>query len=137
MTDLLVNVDVGDLDLAVRFYTEALGLVLARRLGPDVAELRGASSRVYLIRHAAGSAPFVGASATRAYERHWTPVHLDFVVPDLAGAIRRAESHGAAREGGIRKFDGGRYLVMADPFGNGFCLLEFGHGDDPDPERPA
>jgi hypothetical protein len=23
--------------------------------------------------------------------------------------------------------------VMADPFGNGFCLLAFAHGDYPDP----
>ena len=107
------------------------------RLGPDVAELTGASSRVYLTRHPAGSFPFAGASAPRAYRRHWTPVHLDFVVSDLAVAIQRAESEGAVQEGEIREFDWGRYAVMADPFGNGFCLLAFARGDYPDPATTA
>jgi len=125
MADLLVNIDVDDLEAAVRFYTEAVGLSPGRRLGPDVAELRGASSPLYLIRRAAGTPPFAGAAPAREYRRHWTPVHLDFVVADLPAAIRRAEAAGAAREGEVREFEWGRYLVMADPFGNGFCLLQF------------
>jgi predicted enzyme related to lactoylglutathione lyase len=125
MPDLLVNVDVEDLEGAIRFYTGGLGLHLGRRLGPDVAELRGGPCPVYLIRHAPGSRPFGDAAAPRDYRRHWTPVHLDFVVPELEPAIRRAESAGATREGAIREFAWGRYLVLSDPFGNGFCLLQF------------
>jgi predicted enzyme related to lactoylglutathione lyase len=52
-------------------------------------------------------------------------VHLDFVVTDLEAAIRKVESAGATREGDIREFDWGRYLVLADPFGNGLCVLQF------------
>lgn len=125
MTALLVNVDVPDLEEGIRFYGEGLGLRLRRRLGPDIAELEGAACPVFLIRHAPDSEPFVGARASREFARHWTPVHLDFVVPDLDTAIRAAESAGARREGGLRAFAGGRYLVLADPFGNGFCLLQF------------
>lgn len=125
LPDLLVNIDVGDLERALAFYTEGLGLELGRRLGPDIAELRGASCLVYLTRHAPGSRPFAEAASPRAFGRHWTPVHLDFVVSDLSPAIRRAESAGAMREGEIRDFEWGRYLVMADPFGNGFCILQF------------
>jgi predicted enzyme related to lactoylglutathione lyase len=54
VTDLLVNIDVGDIGRAIDFYTAGLGLTLRRRLGPHI------------------------------------------VV----------------------------YLVMSDPFGNGFCLLQ-------------
>jgi catechol 2,3-dioxygenase-like lactoylglutathione lyase family enzyme len=40
--DLLVNIDVPDLAQAVDFYTRTFGLVVSRRLGPEVAELSGA-----------------------------------------------------------------------------------------------
>lgn len=62
---------------------------------------------------------------------HWTPVHLDFVVDEIEPALLRAEQAGARREGGIREHDWGRYAVLSDPFGNGFCLLQFrGSGYD-------
>jgi lactoylglutathione lyase len=125
MTELLVNIDVDDLEGALRFYDEGLGLHLRRRLGPDVAELEGGGCPVFLTRHPAGALPFAGAATGRSYRRHWTPVHLDFVVPDLDGAVRRAEAAGARREGEVRAYAWGRYVVMADPFGNGFCVLQF------------
>lgn len=124
MPDLLVNIDVDDLERALSFYSEGLGLRLARRLGRDIAELRGSPCPVYLIQHAAGTRPYPGASSPRDFARHWTPIHLDFLVPDLEAAIARAESAGAAREGAIRTFEGGRFQVIVDPFGNGLCLLQ-------------
>jgi predicted enzyme related to lactoylglutathione lyase len=39
--DLLINVDVPDLARAITFYAAAFGLTVARRLGPDAAELSG------------------------------------------------------------------------------------------------
>jgi len=54
--DLLVNIDVDDLDRAVQFYTSAFEVKVGR------IELLGGSAQV------------------RDYRRHWTPVHLDFVV---------------------------------------------------------
>jgi lactoylglutathione lyase len=131
VVELLVNVDVEDLEAAVRFYTEGLGLSFRRRLGPGIVELGGGSSRVFLIEHASGTRPFAGAPAPRTYQRHWTPIHLDLVVPDLEAGVRRAEAAGAKREGEIREFPGGRYRVMADPFGNGFCVLQLEAGDYP------
>jgi predicted enzyme related to lactoylglutathione lyase len=125
MADLLVNVDVSDIEEGIRFYTQGLGLRLLRRLGPDIAELAGASCPVFLTRHATGTHPIPAAAPVRQYGRHWTPVHLDFVVGDFEAAIRRAAAAGAVQEGDIRDFNWGRYLVMADPFGNGFCLPQF------------
>lgn len=122
---LLVNIDVADLEAAVEFYGRALGLHVTRRLGPDIAELGGAASPIYLTKQTAGTPPFAGAKSVRDYRRHWTPVHLDFVVAELEPALTRAEAAGAAREGDIRTFDWGRYAVLADPFGNGFCILQF------------
>ena len=85
----------------------------------------GASSPVYLLCKAQGSAASDAAPVTRDYTRHWTPVHLDFVVADLAAAIARAEAAGAVREGDVHTARWGRIATLADPFGNGFCLLEF------------
>ena len=125
MPDLVVNIDVSDLERAIAFYAQAIGLREVRRLGPDIAELEGSSSPVFLIRHPAGTRPHPGASAGRDYARHWTPVHVDFVVPALEPAVARARAAGARVENEEpRAFPGGRYVVLADPFGNGFCLLE-------------
>lgn len=64
-------------------------------------------------------------------DRHWTPVHLDFVVPDLDAAIDRARLAGATLEGAPTTHAYGRLALLADPFGHGFCLIEFtGRGYD-------
>jgi len=122
---LLVNIDVDDLARAEAFYRDALGLTAGRRFGDGGVEMLGASSPVYLLRKASGTAASDGTSATRDYARHWTPVHLDFVVADLVAAIARAEAAGAKREGDVRTARWGRIATLADPFGNGFCLIEF------------
>jgi lactoylglutathione lyase len=125
MVGLLVNIDVSDLEAALRFYSEGLGLRLRRRIGAEIAELAGAACPVFLTQHERGSSPFRGAATGRSDTRHWTPVHLDFVVADLEAAAATAETAGARREGDVREFDWGRYLVVSDPFGNGLCLLQF------------
>ena len=53
------------------------------------------------------------------------------MAADLAAACRRVEAAGATCEGGIRSASWGRIATFADPFGHGFCLLEFvGRGYD-------
>jgi predicted enzyme related to lactoylglutathione lyase len=129
---LLVNIDVDDLDRAVAFYAEAVGLRPARRFGALGVEMLGAPCPAYLLAKPAGSTPAATAPQQRRdYRRQWTLVHLDFVVPDVAAAVRKAEAAGARLEEGIRTHEWGRLAVMADPFGHGFCLLEFlGRGYD-------
>ena len=122
---LLVNIDVADLARAEAFYRDALGLEAGRRFGDGGVEMLGASSPIYLLSKEPGTIATEAAPATRDYARHWTPVHLDFVVANLAAAIARAEAAGASREGDVRTARWGRIATLADPFGNGFCLIEF------------
>jgi predicted enzyme related to lactoylglutathione lyase len=122
---VLVNIDVPDLERAIRFYSDALGLTLARRLGATGAELVGASSNIYLLEKPLGSLPFPGAPSPRSYLRHWTPVHVDFVCGDIQAAVARAQAAGASLENPIAAYAWGSIAVLADPFGNGFCLVEF------------
>ena len=122
--ELLINIDVPDVDKAIAFYTSALGLKVGRRFARDGVELLGANAPICLLKKPAGSTPTPGA-ARRDYERHWTPVHLDIVVPDLDAALQRARQAGATLEQPVQDRSWGRLANLADPFGHGLCILQF------------
>ena len=126
---VLINIDTPDLAAAEAFYTAAFGLTVGRRFGGEVVELTGWPAPLYLLLKAAGT---VGAGGRpRTYERHWTPVHLDVVVDDIDAALERALAAGAVLEQAVATHSWGRIALMADPFGHGFCLLQFlGRGYD-------
>jgi len=46
----------------------------------------------------------VSAVVTRDYGRHWTPVHIDFVVDDVEAALRRAVDAGARAESPVEAY---------------------------------
>ena len=129
--NLLVNIDVNDLERGIRFYTTAFSLDVTRRFGADGAELSGGSSKIYLLLKAADSEATPTTSQRRGYERHWTPVHLDIIVEDIESAVARAIHAGAILEKPVRTSSWGKIALMADPFGHGFCLVQFlGRGYD-------
>lgn len=125
----IVNIDVQDINKAISFYERGLGLQLIRRLfGDTVAEMGGGPAPIYLIEQPDASAVAPGTSIRRDYKRHWTPVHLDFLVEDIDMTVNQAVSASAVLEGEIKPFAWGKLATMSDPFGNGFCLLEFAEG---------
>lgn len=121
----IINIDVPVLDTAIDFYCEALGLSLNRTIDGSVAELSGASPRIYLLENPPGSSPTVSESSIRQYTRHWTPVHLDFIVDNLEAAAKKALAAGALQENDCVVWRGSRCITFSDPFGHGFCLIEF------------
>ncbi|MCE8022911.1 MULTISPECIES: VOC family protein [Halomonadaceae] len=127
--DFLVNLDVDDLERGIDFYVHAFGLEVGRRFGDDGAELIGGPAPIYLLVKAAGSPAYTTegtASGTqRHYRRHWTPVHLDVVVEDIETAVERAIAAGATQEKPIVTDSWGKLALMADPFGHGFCFVQF------------
>ncbi len=128
---VLVNIDVDDVARASDFYCRALDLRVGRRIGDAAVELLGGSSAIYLLQKTPGTIASPASSQRREYARHWTPVHLDFVVPNIKAAIARAQRAGARPEGEVLNHKWGRIAAMADPFGHGFCLIEFlGRGYD-------
>jgi predicted enzyme related to lactoylglutathione lyase len=128
----LINIDVPDLERAIRFYEEAFGLRLSRKLfGGSVAEMTGTSVPIYLVTKPEGSSPILQSTQGRTYKRHWTPVHLDFVVDNIQMAIEKAERAGAKLEGKRQAFAWGSLATLSDPFGHGLCLLQWsGRGYD-------
>ncbi|MBA3518423.1 MAG: VOC family protein [Rhizobiales bacterium] len=130
MPDYLVNIDVDDLEKAIAFYQAAFGLTLGRHFGADAVELNGGPAPIYLLAKPAASPAFTAAAGqppaqARAYSRHWTPVHLDFVVADIQAALERAIAAGALPEGPVKTSKWGHLALLSDPFGHGFCLIEF------------
>lgn len=126
----IVNLDVPDVAAAEAFYTEAFSLRAGRRLGPGAVELLGGPTPLYLLQNDAGSAATQDGDV-RDYERHWTPLHLDWVVDDIEAAVVRVVAAGATLEQSVRERRWGRIAVLSDPFGHGFCLIQFsGEGYD-------
>ncbi len=129
--DLRICIDVDDMPRAVAFYTDGLGLQTGRRLRNDWVEILGAGRPIDLLLNASGTQPVKGQPGLRNYQRHWTPVHLDFVVDDIDAAVARLLAHGAALEASVAERPYGRIAGLADPFGHGLDLLEFkGRGYD-------
>ena len=79
---IIINIDVPELGPAIAFYTAALGLAHSRTLDDDVAELTGPRPLSMYCRKP-GNRAVKAPPVERDYQRHWTPVHFDLVVPTL------------------------------------------------------
>lgn len=129
--NLLVNLDVDDLEKAIGFYSLVFELKIGRRFGTSGVEMLGSSAPIYLLTKAPGTPVSPAALQCRSYERHWTPVHLDFVVEEIESAVQKAISAGAQLEKPVTTHAWGKLALMADPFGHGFCFVQFlGRGYD-------
>jgi catechol 2,3-dioxygenase-like lactoylglutathione lyase family enzyme len=118
-----VSIDVPQLDEGLRFYRDALGLEEIARPIATYVILKCGSSQIGLIEKSLGTKPAPGADDVRRYQRHWTPVHIDFHVDDFEGFLAKALNAGARCE---QKFNvPGRPPIAfcSDPFGHGFCVV--------------
>jgi predicted enzyme related to lactoylglutathione lyase len=122
VTKLRICIDVPDVTRAVDFYSRTFGLASVARDG--FVELVGAPVPIDILPRQAGSTTAPPANATRTYERHWTPLHLDFVVDDVDAAVARAVALGATLEAGPIDLPFARSAQLSDPFGHGLCILQ-------------
>jgi predicted enzyme related to lactoylglutathione lyase len=125
ITGSLINIDVPDIKKAEAFYCGVFDLKIVRRLDPTAVELSGLGVPCFLLQKTAGTEAFRGDSCKRNYSRHWTPIHLDITVTNIQKVYDRAVAAGAKAESEIREAPYGKIAVMSDPFGHGFCLIEF------------
>jgi len=121
MIKISVSIDVSNLKTAEAFYVEALGCKKIRDQGGMVV-LSVENSDIYLQEKAAGTKPLVSSSDSRDYERHWTPIHLDFLCDNVDELVLKVIELGGLHEGG-ESGEWGSIAYCADPFGNGFCLI--------------
>ena len=123
MTKISVCIDVSEMEKAIQFYTKALDCKLVEKK-EQYTELLADGLTIYLAENAAGTNPLMNGKVTRNYDRHWTPVHLDVHVSDLEKHVSMVEQLGGIKEG-EQSGDWGSIAFCADPFGNGFCLMQY------------
>jgi len=124
MLEVSVSIDVPDLERGLQFFSSALGFEKVAEPRRGVAIVANGAARLTLLEKPEMSKPSPHTTDMRRYQRHWTPVHLDFHVDDFAAALERAVQAGAIKEQVFESAEYGSAAFCADPFGNGFCLLE-------------
>lgn len=124
MISVSVSVDVPDLQEGVRFYGEAFGFEKISEPHPGVAVVRAGIAQLLLLAKGAGTNPCPAPGVSRHYDRHWTPVHIDFHVDEFKSFLARAISAGATQEQLFEVPGRPAVAFCCDPFGNGFCLIE-------------
>ena len=110
-----ICIDVDDVAAAVRFYGEGIGLEVVKQ-EPDWAQVKVGEQTIWIMKIAAGPS----GAITRSYDRHWTPVHLDFHVKDIDAAITRAVAAGGKLENRRKP----ELANLSDPSGNGVDLVK-------------
>ena len=118
-------IDVTNIQAGLDFYCDGLGLTLKRRLSPRWVELAGANLPIFLLGDRAAVADLGRIKLARSDDRHLTPVHLDFVIANLDEAVGQLLNRGASLDRPVAAREYGKIANMADPFGNGFDLIEF------------
>ena len=123
MPEVHVYIEIDDLERGIEFYVDGLGLSLKRRLTERWVELAGAQMPIHLLARPEPEFETGEHVLHKEFSRHWTPVHLDFVVSDLEAAVERAVRAGATLERRVDHPGFWQMAALADPFGNGFDLI--------------
>jgi len=118
-----ICIDVDNVEKAVAFYGGAVGLKVLKQ-EPGWAKLADGETTFWIMEVPAGSSASPDSAISRNYQRHWTPIHLDFVVADLDAVIKRAIAVGGKLEGKIQERPGKRLANVVDPFGHGLDLVQ-------------
>jgi len=102
---LIIDCEGGDLDTAVDFWSQALGLELKPE-DPDDEKYRSLDN--------GPNAPYVEVQQVD----HPSRVHLDIETDDIDAEVRRLEALGAKKLEKIRT-----WVVMEAPTGQRFCVV--------------
>ena len=118
MLGIEICIDVPDLSQGIRFYADAFGFSKVSEPYPSVAVLNAGEAKITLLQKPEGTKPSPNTRDVRRYDRHWTPVHLDFHVDDIKAALDKALKAGAIKEQFFENPEHGSAAFCADPFGN-------------------
>lgn len=111
-------INVADLDRAIAFWTNALGYIV-RSADPTFAVLTDPNRR------------WSNVSLQRSLEPKHAPnrVHLDLYTDDRDAEVERLKGLGATRIP-WEYAEGHDHIVMADPDGNEFCVIQSPYTQD-------
>jgi predicted enzyme related to lactoylglutathione lyase len=110
--------DCADPEALSDFWTEALGL---QRLG--------AAGSYVLLASPSGALPKLLLQHVDEPKAAKNRMHLDIETTDVDAEVKRLEGIGARRlEHDVRVEHGSRWVILADPEGNEFCVCDGGAG---------
>jgi catechol 2,3-dioxygenase-like lactoylglutathione lyase family enzyme len=109
-----IVIRVDDLELQTEFWEAALGYV--RRIDrADDFILLGPSD---------GAGPHVSLDRVRSTVQIPPRIHLDLYTEDQAGEVERLKGLGATEVHWDKRPADADYVIMADPEGNRFCVVD-------------
>jgi predicted enzyme related to lactoylglutathione lyase len=118
-----LSIDVPSLEHGLRFYRQVFGFVETARPFPTMAVLDANNLTVCMHEKPEGTKSSPDGNDTRRYERHWTPVHIDFHVPDFDQVLAKVRQEEGLVELEFRNQGPKPVAFCSDPFGNGFCVI--------------
>ena len=105
---------VDDLELEATFWATALGDERRPREADDFAQVVSPDR----------SGPNISFDRYRAAERVPPRIHLDLFTEDQAGEVRRLQGLGARQVHWAKRPADADYVIMEDPEGNRFCVID-------------
>jgi predicted enzyme related to lactoylglutathione lyase len=108
-----IVIRVDDLELQTEFWEAALGYVR-----------REMSNDFNLLRPKDGLGPNVSLDQVRSTVQIPPRIHLDLYAEDQAGEVERLKSLGATEVHWDKRPPDADYVIMADPEGNRFCVVD-------------
>lgn len=112
-----IVIRVDDLERQARFWEETLGY--DRRPGDD--------DDFILLRPKDGAGPNVSLDAWPAPVQVPPRIHLDLYADDQSAEVQRLLAIGATEVHWDKRPPDADYVILADPEGNRFCVIDAGH----------
>jgi catechol 2,3-dioxygenase-like lactoylglutathione lyase family enzyme len=109
-----IVIRVDDLERQQAFWTAAL----------DYVGREGDADDFRLLRPRAGDGPNVSLDRVRSTVQVPPRIHLDLYTEDQAGEVRRLLGLGATEVHWDKKPADADYVILADPEGNRFCVVD-------------
>jgi catechol 2,3-dioxygenase-like lactoylglutathione lyase family enzyme len=122
-----VVIRVDDLERQRAFWTAALDYV-AREIGSD---------DFVLLKPRDGSGPNVSLDRVRADVQIPPKIHLDLYSEDQAADVERLKALGATEIHWDKRPPDADYVILADPEGNRFCVIDLHHRPPPPAAAPT
>ncbi len=114
-----IIIDCGDGQALREFYAELLGWERCEMY--EIPGVRRQDGLVFLFAQEEDYVPPIWPEQDGKQQKQ---MHFDFVVPDVAAAVRQAEALGAVKA--QQQFGGAYFTTMLDPAGHPFCLCAKG-----------
>ena len=121
----IATIVVTDMDRAVKFYTDILGLKLMQRFGNHWASVAAGQLAI-------GLHPATGQNPAGRDGSTTIGLMVEGKIDDAVSTLRQ---RGVKFRGAVAEDDGGRFVYFEDPDGNSMYIIEVRQWSSPDPSQ--